>query len=220
MGTLRIWTVASLVSVLGALNAFGLEWATTVISVKAAPDQESFVGVFPFTNNGDKTVTIESVRSSCGCTVPELTKREYAPGESGEINAVFTFGTRTGLQRKTIAVMTDDPEAPRTDLILEVSIPSLIEVSPFFVFWRRGDSPIETKTIKVTVSDPALIAPVAVESNSDAFTAALRPTDNPTVFEVAITPSSTETAGNTHFLITTNYPPENPRVVRVYAGIR
>ena len=165
-------------------------------------------------------MTIESVRSSCGCTVPELTKRAYAPGESGEIKAVFTFGTRTGLQRKTIAVLTDEPGAERADLVLEVSIPTLIEVRPFFVFWRRNDSPIETKTIEITVSDPGLILPVSVESQSEAYAAELQPTDDPAVFRLAITPHSTETAGNTHFLIKTNYPADDPRVVRVYAGIR
>ena len=86
MGTFRIWTVALVASVLGSLNAFGLEWATTRISVDAAPEQESLEGVFAFTNNSEKTVTINSVRSSCGCTVPELTKHEYAPGAD-----TFTF---------------------------------------------------------------------------------------------------------------------------------
>ncbi|MEZ5276606.1 MAG: DUF1573 domain-containing protein [Opitutaceae bacterium] len=220
MGPLRLWILTLAVSALGSLSASALEWATTRISVEAAPEQESFEGVFAFTNTGDKTVTIDSVRSSCGCTVPALTKHEYAPGESGEIKAVFTFGTRTGPQRKTIAVMTDEQGAERVDLVLEVSIPSLIEVNPFFVFWRKGDSPIEAKTIEVRVSDPTLIAPVSVESPSESFATELRPTDDPAVFQLAITPLSTETAGNTHFLIKTNYPPNNPRVIRVYAGIR
>ncbi len=109
-----IGTVAALV--ISALNGSGLEWETKRISIVATHEQESAEGIFAFTNNSDQTVTIKSVRSSCGCTVPELEKREFQPAESGEIKALFTFGTRTGAQRKSISVVTDEPdqEEPRT----------------------------------------------------------------------------------------------------------
>ena len=150
---------------MGTLSALGLTWEKTTITHEASATETEFSAVFPFTNEGDQTVTIESVRSSCGCTVPELEKREYAPGESGEITAVFTFGTRTGAQRKTVSVITNEPDIDRQNLVLEVNIPVLIEVRPFFVFWGKGDD-VSTKSIEMQVVDPELIKPFSVESSS------------------------------------------------------
>lgn len=209
-----------LASAIGSLSALGLTWEETTIAHEASATETDTSAVFSFTNESDQSVTIESVRSSCGCTVPELTKRNYAPGETGEIIAVFTFGTRTGAQRKTISVITDEQGAERQDLVLEVTIPVLIEVRPFFVFWRKGDE-ISTKSIEVKVVDPDLIKPVTVESASENFQAVLRQdAEDPTTWQIEITPESTETSGNTHFLVKTDFPEENPRIVRVYAGIR
>ena len=220
MGTIRLWTGGILASAIGSLSALGLTWESTTITYEAAPQDAEYTAGFSFTNESDQVVTIESVRSSCGCTVPELKKREYAPGESGTIEAIFTFGTRTGLQRKTISVITDEEEPDRQDLVLEVAIPILIEVRPFFVFWRKGEA-ISTKTIEVKVTDPDVMEPVAVDSASDNFEASLRQDEEDrSTWYVDITPQSTETSGNTHFLIKTDFPEENPRVVRIYAGIR
>jgi hypothetical protein len=212
-----IGAVAALV--ISALNGSGLEWETKLISIVATPEQESAEGIFAFTNNSDQTVTIQSVQSSCGCTVAELEKREYRPGESGEIKALFTFGTRTGAQRKSISVVTDAPDEEKISLLLEVSIPELIQIKPFFVFWRKGDA-LEPKTIELRMSDPDLIRPVSIEANNELFDAVLESTGDRGVFSAVITPRSTEISGNSHFLVTTDYPAGKPRVVRIYAGIR
>ena len=214
----RFLTGAFAALAISALNAFGLEWETKHLSIVATPEQESAEGVFAFNNDSDQTVTIKSVRSSCGCTVTELEKREYQPGESGEIKALFTFGTRTGAQRKTITVATDADEEP-TSLLLDVSIPELIQVKPFFVFWREGDA-LEPKKIELRVSDPDLIRPVLIEADNELFEGVLESTGDRAVFTVTITPRSTEISGNAHFLVTTNFPAKNPRVLRLYAGIR
>jgi hypothetical protein len=212
-----VGTVAALM--ISALNGSGLEWETKRISIVATPEQESAEGIFAFTNNSDQTVTIKSVRSSCGCTVAELEKRVYQPGESGEIRTLFTFGTRTGAQRKSISVVTDATHEAKTNLHLEVSIPELIQIKPFFVFWRKGDA-LEPKTIELRMSDPDLIKPVSIEANNELFDAVLESTDDQAVFSVVITPRSTEISGNSHFLVTTDFPAEKPRVVRIYAAIR
>jgi hypothetical protein len=212
-----IGVIAALV--ISSVNGFGLEWETKSISIVATPEQESAEAVFAFTNNSDQTVTVKSVRSSCGCTVTELEKKEYLAGESGEIKALFTFGNRTGAQRKKITVETDDADEAKTNLQLDVSIPELIQIKPFFVFWRKGEA-LDAKKIELRVSDPGLIKPVSVEANNDLFGAVLDSTNDPSVFTVTITPRSTEVSGNSHFLVTTDYPAEKPRVVRLYAGIR
>jgi hypothetical protein len=44
---------------------------------------------FPFTNSSDQTVTIAEVLTGCKCLVPKLAKKEFKPGESGEIAVDF-----------------------------------------------------------------------------------------------------------------------------------
>jgi hypothetical protein len=46
----------------------------------AGPGQASYTAEFAFENAGDEPVTIESVRTSCGCTAAELEKAVYRPG--------------------------------------------------------------------------------------------------------------------------------------------
>ena len=55
------------------LHDFGAIW-----------DHEKATHKFRFSNTGSETLVITDVRSTCGCTVPELDKKSYEPGESGE----------------------------------------------------------------------------------------------------------------------------------------
>ncbi|GHB92966.1 DUF1573 domain-containing protein [Cerasicoccus arenae] len=115
---------------------------------------KEFVAKFPFTNKSDQTVTILSAKASCGCTVPKLAKTVYAPGESGEIVATFSFGQRTGLQQKTISVVTDSKPPQRTTLRLQVTIPQVISIKPRVLFWDLKDkSEFEAKDFTVVVGE-------------------------------------------------------------------
>jgi len=44
---------------------------------------------FKFTNKGKSVLNITGIKNTCGCTVPELEKKQYAPGESGTIKATY-----------------------------------------------------------------------------------------------------------------------------------
>ena len=83
-------------------SAFGiLTWENPEQTFNAKPDEQSVVAKYRFTNNGKGPVRIEEVKTSCDCTMAVLTKKEYAPGESDEIEVKFSFGGRTGRQVNT-----------------------------------------------------------------------------------------------------------------------
>ena len=109
--------------------------------------------VFKFTNEGDQTVMITNLKSSCGCTVPQLEKKDYQPGESGEIKAIFTYGARVGTQHKRINVETDEPENNSYTLSLVTKIPEWVVVEPRILRWKAGEEPAP-QTIRVSVMDP------------------------------------------------------------------
>lgn len=53
------------------------------------PDGKSVSYSFKFTNTGDQPLIINQAFPGCGCTVTDYTKEPIAPGESGEVKAVF-----------------------------------------------------------------------------------------------------------------------------------
>ena len=62
---------------------------------------------FKFTNTGNSNLIIASAAGSCGCTVPEYSKEPVLPGKSSKIDVVFSSEGKSGLQEKTITVVTN-----------------------------------------------------------------------------------------------------------------
>src|SRR5210317_579967 len=62
---------------------------------------------FNFKNTGTESLLLNSVRSSCGCTVPEWSKEPIAPGGSGNIKVSFNPLRRPGAFRKSVTVQSN-----------------------------------------------------------------------------------------------------------------
>lgn len=59
---------------------------------------------FSFVNTGNAPLVLNSVQASCGCTTPKWTKEPIAPGQSGEVTAIYNSKGRPGNFTKTITV--------------------------------------------------------------------------------------------------------------------
>ncbi len=81
--------------------------------------------IFVFKNEGDETLKIKKVTTSCGCTAVMLFKEEIAPGEEGEIKITFNTKGFEGKNTKYIDVESNDPDQPRKRLTIsaEIEIP-------------------------------------------------------------------------------------------------
>jgi hypothetical protein len=144
----------TLMAVALAQTAFGeLTFEQTEIVHEAGLMDERVEALFKFTNEGELPVTITNLKSSCGCTVPQLEKKDYLPGESGEIKAIFTFGARIGTQHKRINVQTDEPEGGRYTLSLVTKIPEWVVIEPRILRWKTGEQAAPQR-IRVSVMDP------------------------------------------------------------------
>ncbi len=65
-------------------------------------------GVFSFTNVGTAPLIINQAVASCGCTVPEYTKKPILPGQKGEIKVTYNgAGKFPGPFKKSITVRTN-----------------------------------------------------------------------------------------------------------------
>jgi hypothetical protein len=85
---------------------------------------------FVFTNTGKSTLTISNVQGSCGCTVPALAKKDYLPGESGEITVAYNPNNRRGKQHTNVTVTSNDPVTPSLALQVHTDIKPLMYVEP------------------------------------------------------------------------------------------
>ncbi len=52
--------------------------------------------IFVFTNTGSDNLILNDYEASCGCTLVELEKQEYRPGETGNIVLIFDSSDKIG----------------------------------------------------------------------------------------------------------------------------
>ena len=203
-----------------AIPAFAqLKWDTLEQTVKVNPGDREAVAKYRFTNVGSKTVTIDGVKTSCGCTTAALAKNDYAPGESGEIVARMEVGSRTGHQEKSILVTTkDNPKAP-TALRLLADIPIPVVLNPTFVMWSIGEAP-KPKTIDIKVTDGFPAKLLNVDSTNPDIKVEVNQVRPGVEVEVKVTPKDTTRPESATLLVRTDYPTENPQTYYAYARVK
>ncbi len=203
--------------VVASAAASSLSWESKRFEHTAKPGEERVTATFHFTNTGTAPVEIINMRATCGCTVPELEKRVYEPGESGEIDVVFTYGSRTGEQQLRVSVFTDE-QAAATQLQLLVNIPQMVELSPRIVYWRRGE-PMEPRTVRIKVATEHGIAIMQVRPHNNAFAHKLVENEAGE-YTLEITPPTDGERQMGRFDLVSNFPEDNPRVFPVFVGVR
>ena len=85
---------------------------------------------FAFTNTGKGALEIKDTRGTCKCTVPELSKKNYAPGESGEVSVQFHVPTYQGQALQNIFVFTNDPNNAKVELTVQAYVRTKVKVEP------------------------------------------------------------------------------------------
>jgi len=99
-----------------------IEFETMEYDFGHIDEGDQMTHVFQFTNTGKDSLNIRKTKTTCGCTISELSKMDYAAGESGEINVKFNSTGRRGTQIKRITLFTNDPTAPTQDLIIKAYV--------------------------------------------------------------------------------------------------
>ena len=83
-------------------------------------DEKEVETKFRFTNSGTSELEIANLQGSCGCTVPALEKKKYAPGESGEITVRYNPHNRRGKQSTNVTVTTNSADSPQVATLGQV----------------------------------------------------------------------------------------------------
>lgn len=214
-----------LLIVLGMLLGSGelsaqISWNSRFLEFRPSVTDTNVEVRFPFKNTGTQTVTISNVTSSCtDCTTMELTKRTYAPNESGEIAAVFRFGERVGVHEKTLTVESDDPKEPKVELKFKVNIPEILKAIPGFVFWLRDGEKIP-KVIKLQVVYKEPVHIEWVRSGHPRLQAQLETIRDGWEYALKITPTDTNRPIQGQVRIETDFPVERIRSFYVHAHVK
>ena len=180
--------IGLMVAACGAWADSALRWERKVVETQVAPGEKTVRAEFPFTNTSKQPVTIDSVKSSCGCTTASLDKKNYLPGEKGQITAVFTpTSSRKGTQVKAIKVtVKGEPDPAYLTLVARVG--EAVEFNPPLVFWRVAEAP-KPKTIRVKV--PAGTRLTGVTSSHPRMTVKLELVKEGAEYLVTVVPMGT-----------------------------
>lgn len=80
--------------------------------------------VFQFLNKSDRDVRITDIEPSCGCLSPQITSREIAPGQAGQITLpIRTANESPGPHEYLVVVKYEDPEPRQVTLTWKVVLP-------------------------------------------------------------------------------------------------
>ncbi|MEM6348768.1 MAG: DUF1573 domain-containing protein [Bacteroidota bacterium] len=81
-----------------------VEWFETQHDFGSITQGETVSHTFRFKNNGTEPLKLTRVKPSCGCTTPEWSREEIAPGEEGFIEVKFNSTGKSGVQSKAVTV--------------------------------------------------------------------------------------------------------------------
>jgi hypothetical protein len=202
-----------------ASSRAGLEWSKPVQEFQTTPDQSSVEARFAFRNTGQTPVTIKSMKTSCGCTTASLEKKQYLPGEQGEVVAVYKFPFQKGSLRKIVTVATDEAGAAPQVLDIRVMVQEPFEIKPALVVWRAG-GPVEGKGVQLLAKGGHPVRVKSVSSSNPRLSARLETVKAGEEYSVLVTPTDTASKEAAVISVVTDFPADAPKTYTIHARIK
>ena len=168
-------------------TARALQWTSTEAVLRPQADGAMPVASYPFRNDTAAPVTITQAVTTCDCTLIDLAKKTYAPGESGVLVVRFDPTGRSGTVSRTISVVTDEPGAQPQLLKLTAELPEVLSFTPRDLSWAAGEKP-EAKSLDVLVNVREGLELAAAWANQPDFKVELVTVAPRTHYRVKVTP--------------------------------
>lgn len=167
-------------------------------------------------NDGEGTLLLTNVRSTCGCTATEYDK-SIAPGSQGKVKAVLTTGQYTMEIKKSIIVTCNDPAQKTLTLTLKGKVKERITSEPRLgaYFGTLTPKTVLTKTFKLTnTMDEPMKLEVVPPTTPTPFKATIKEIEAGKVAELTITaePPFKEDVNSAQITIKTGLP-DTPNLV-------
>ena len=174
-------------SLAGWPTAYALQWTTVEAVLRPLADGAMPVASYSFRNATAAPVTITQAVATCACTLIDLAKKTYAPGESGVLVVRFDPTGRSGTVSRTIAVTTDAAGAQPQILKLTAELPEVLTFTPRDLSWAEGEERA-VKSLDVLVNVREGLELAAAWANQPDFKVELVTVAPRTHYRVKVTP--------------------------------
>lgn len=132
---------------------------------------------FKFKNVGQDTLLIDHLQGTCKCTVPDLAKKDYAPGESGEISVQFHAPKYQGATSQHIIVFSNDAQTPRAELEIKAYVKLAVQITPENLNLSLIDANQGAEPVTITATDNEKFAITKIESLGNVIAFKFDPND-------------------------------------------
>lgn len=137
---------------------------------------------FKFCNKGEGKLIITEVTKTCGCTVFNLAKNEYAPGECGKIAVQYNADATVGVRAKNLHVLSNDPNNPNVELTIKASITQKVTFEPERLEYKLKGENAGVAELTVKSVDQQFFKITQINSTNDAVTADFNSTQSAAKF--------------------------------------
>ena len=139
---------------------------------------------FRFKNTGTGALKLrERIDSTCGCTVPVLSKTDYAPGEEGVIQVTYVAGGSAGSTAKTVTVYSNDKSnGGKVNLTIKATVVERVAYEPRELHLRLKGQDAGCPPIALRSLDHRSFSVARITSNGGSITADCDPSIQATEF--------------------------------------
>jgi len=130
---------------------------------------------FKFENRGSAVLEINDISKTCGCTVPELEKKTYTPGEKGAIKITYNADPSAGPRTRHLYVFSNDPANPRVELTIKAIIAEKVAFEPEKLEFMLKSKSAGEVDLKIRSLDGKPFSVTKFEATSNAITADFDP---------------------------------------------
>jgi hypothetical protein len=185
---------------------------------------EKVLHVFEFANEGDETLKIDRVKSSCGCTAVLVSEKSIPPGGKGELQANFDSARFRNKVSKTIYLYSNDPVRPVMQFHIKGKVLETVAVEPAQINFgnvtaetavtatvllrNQGDKPLTLGKPRSTAAELVVRMPEASFASGDKVT-----------LELQLTPKPGQPRFSGYVLVPVDGVPKNELRIPVYATI-
>ena len=196
-----------------------LQFEKEMIFATAVPGSGPVSGRFAFTNKGNYPVTIESLKTSCGCTAATSEKKLIEPGGKGEVLVTYNTAGRRGLKEAPVIIKTDDPSAPESVVRFRVLIQEVIELQPTLLFWK-ADEPLTAKTLTVKVTEGFPVKALTARASDASLKVQVESVKAGSEYVIRVSPPSDARSLKATIEIVPDYPAEKAKVMIAHIRVR
>jgi hypothetical protein len=131
-----------------------VEFESTVFDLGQVFQNKSYDFVFKLKNNGDQSLTLTDIQTTCNCTILDTVPESVEPEKSAVIKGTFNSGSYKGRLDRDIILTTNDPLNTSVMLTIKAEVREVVLVKPerpFFLF-NNGEPSSISIPLQVTNS--------------------------------------------------------------------